>query len=108
ALDKASVAVSERQRVADDLVAAAEQLHVTNNDEAENVRSWLVDVRAYRDEVDAERRGITDPLNEAVKRVNDLFRGPLATLDAIKNQLTSRLSEYALAAAEQQRKALAA
>lgn len=64
------------------------------------------------DELDEQRKDLVGPLNDTVKRINDLFRGPLDLLrkgqTIIKGKMVAYLTEQERIAAEAKREAEAA
>jgi len=69
----------------------------------------LQSVKALRKQVDDKRTGITGPLNQALKAVNDLFRPATSYLDDAEGKLKGALLAYdqeqARKAAEERRRA---
>lgn len=69
----------------------------------------LKSIKGQAKALDNKRREIVDPLNKAVKSVNDLFRAPLETLKnseaVIKHKMIGYDTEQARIAAEAQRQA---
>lgn len=66
-------------------------------------------IKTLQKEVEAKRTGITGPLNQAVKAVNDLFRAPKEYLDAaeatLKRAMVTYTTEQERLAAEARRQA---
>lgn len=51
-------------------------------------------IKAKTKELDEQRDGLVRPLNETVKKINDLFRGPLRMLEQGEGALKSKMIGY--------------
>jgi len=97
--------VEEVENSASDVVALSERssdLIIENQEQYESASEFLKQVKSRIKELDNERKSITKPLDEAKKRVMDLFRKPLDLLDKAEKKIKSVMIAYTN---EQERKA---
>jgi len=98
-MDKAQVIVRE-----------AKEIIVQDKDSLTAAVDFLGKIAIAKKEVDSRRRFFTDPLNQQVKNINDLFRGysdPLGQADKIvRNKVLVYQAEEAKRVAEEQQRAL--
>jgi hypothetical protein len=98
-MDKAQVIVSQ-----------AKAMVVCNKDSLTAAVDFLGRIAIARKEVDSRRRLFTDPLNQQVKSINDLFRSysdPLVEADRIvRNKVLTYQAEEAKRVAEEQQRVL--
>lgn len=76
---------------------------ITSHDEAKAAGKWIESVSAAVSELEAERKAKVDPLNQAVRAINDEYRAPRDHLTKLLDEAKRRLTAYAVA--EEQRKA---
>lgn len=91
------------------LEAFAAAYEVTTPAQYEAGAADLARVMGMKKKLEETRTGITGPMNEALKRVNDFFRTPKERLETIEMKIKSALSAFFVAqqerAREEQRKA---
>lgn len=69
---------------AEQMLATAKNLQINTPADAQTATEMAKEIKVYQDQVDAERRKFTDPLNSVIKHTNDRFRPALtASKDAI-------------------------
>lgn len=78
---------------AKECLIAIMDLPIQTQEDTEFASSILVDVKRKYKELDTKRKEIVDPLNAALKKVNDLFRAPLTYLADAETSIKRRLSE---------------
>lgn len=89
-------------RSADSALRMAKSFVITSEDDYQLAGEELQSIKGRIKKMEAARTSITGPMNKALQAINDLFRGPMATLTAAETGLKgSMLSYYD----EQQRKA---
>jgi len=90
------------------IVREAKEMVVQDKDSLTAAVDFLGKVATAKKEVDSRRRFFTDPLNQQVKSINDLFRNysdPLEKADKIvRNKVLIYQAEEAKRVAEEQRK----
>lgn len=90
-------------------VEVAKSLTINNNEEYETAASQLSAIKKKANELDTKRKSMTKPLDEAKKKIMDLFRDPIQKLnDAegfIKRGIASYQHKLEMARREEQRKA---
>lgn len=74
---------------------------------AREAKTWIDRSVLGLQDLDAERTGLVRPLNDQVKEINGRYRAPRELLEAVTNELRSRLDKFILAE-EAKRRALAA
>jgi len=91
------------------IVREAKEMVVQDKDSLTTTVDFLGKIATAKKEVDSRRRFFTDPLNQQVKNINDLFRGysdPLGEADRIvRNKVLAYQAEEAKRVAEEQQKA---
>lgn len=91
------------------IVKRAREMTVQDKDSLTTAVDFLGNIALAKKEVDSRRRFFTDPLNQQVKSINDLFRGysePLAEADkVVRNKVLTYQAEEAKRAAEEQQRA---
>lgn len=75
-------------------------LVVATDADYESAGGLVLEAKASLKRLEEKRTGITDPLNQAMRRINDLFRRPREILDGVVRTLDGKLSAYR---AEQER-----
>ncbi|HSH27959.1 MAG TPA: hypothetical protein VK972_09390 [Wenzhouxiangella sp.] len=94
---------------ADAALNTAQQISVTNAEEAQEAAKFLKQCGAAKKALEERRKAITAPLDQAKRSVMDLFRGPANTLedarDVVKRKINSWTAEEERKAAEERRKA---
>jgi len=92
------------------IVREAKEIVVQDKDSLTSAVDFLGRIATAKKEVDSRRRFFTDPLNQQVKSINDLFRKysePLVEADKIvRNKVLAYQAEEARRVAEEQQKAL--
>jgi len=91
------------------IVREAKEMVVRDKDSLTAAVDFLGKIATAKKEVDSRRRFFTDPLNQQVKSINDLFRGysdPLGEADRIvRNKVLVYQAEETKRVAEEQQKA---
>jgi len=91
------------------IVKKARQMIVQDKDSLTAAVDFLGNIALAKKEMDSRRRFFTDPLNQQVKSINDLFRDysePLVEADkTVRSKVLAYQAEEAKKAAEQQQKA---
>ena len=85
------VAHAEQARDALKLIA---DLSVSNSSERDFAADLLLDVKRELWEIESRRRRITDPLNSALREVNDLFRPARDALDRCERVLKEKIAGF--------------
>lgn len=88
--------------------AACERLDLSNPQHYELAESTLKFVKGKLKDVEAERTAITKPINDSVKRINDLFRPVKTFCQSFERELKNKISDHLKAAEAQQDQALMA
>lgn len=91
------------------IVKKAREMIVQDKDSLTAAVDFLGNIALAKKEMDSRRRFFTDPLNQQVKSINDLFRDysePLVEADkTVRRKVLSYQAEEAKKAAEQQQRA---
>lgn len=89
------------------IAAKSEKIVIANQEQYEFASDTLKQIKARAKELDTQRKEITIPLDEAKKKVMDLFRNPLDLLakaeSYVKKLMLDYVSEQERIAAEKQR-----
>lgn len=80
----------------------AQSFVITTDDDYQLAGEELQSVKSRITKMEATRTGITGPMNKALTAINDLFRGPMATLKSAEGAIKSSMLTYHT---EQERKA---
>lgn len=92
------------------IVREAKEMVVQDKDSLTTAVDFLGKIATAKKEVDSRRRFFTDPLNQQVKSINDLFRNysdPLAEADKIvRNKVLAYQAEEAKRVAEEQQRVI--
>jgi len=87
----------------------AESFVIANEDDYQLAGEELQSIKGRINKMEATRTGITGPMNKALTAINDLFRGPMATLksaeSAVKASMLAYYDEQERKAAEARRQA---
>jgi hypothetical protein len=75
-------------------LAELEGWTIESDEHNELAAEMLRDVKARHKGLEAKRKGITVPMNTALKGVNDLFRKPLALLKSAEHVLKGKIADY--------------
>lgn len=94
--------LQDSKATAEQILDTAEMLVVRTQEEFEGCAKFLQKVKGALAELEQRRRSIVDPINLAVKRINDLFRGPRETLEVAETSAKGAMARYSQ---EQERKA---
>jgi len=90
------------------IVGQAKEMIIRDKDGLTTAVDFLGKIAIAKKEVDSRRRFFTDPLNQQIKTINDLFRSygePLAEADRIvRNKVLTYQAEEAKRAMEEQQK----
>lgn len=70
------------------------EIVISNQNDFEVASTILSDVKARYKELDAQRKKITKPIDDAKKEVMDLFRKPLELLEAAESKLKRLMLNY--------------
>ena len=93
---------------AETALAGAQAGKIATPDQLEQAGSDLKVIKGLQKQVEDKRTAITKPLNDALKAVNDLFRGPAVWLadaeTALKGKMLGYRQEQERKAAEEQRR----
>ncbi len=54
----------------------------------------LSDIRKYRDELEKQRTGFVKPLNDTVKKINEVFKTRLNPLDLLESSIKAMMQTY--------------
>ncbi len=81
----------------------AKPVKVRNAEHFAEVSLFAREAADRRRALDAMRKHVTDPLNEALKRVNDLFRPGITAWRVVEEHLKGALASWQLAQAEAER-----
>lgn len=87
--------------------ARAESFNITSDFEFGIANEDLKNVKARLKSVEAQRVSVTKPINDSLKRVNDMFRGPITFLKEAEAALKTAILTYQKKIAEEQEKAAA-
>lgn len=87
-------AVRHALAAVDDLDVFAQAFHVSSPVNYADGAEYLKGVKQAAATLEATRRGITDPLNASIKKVNDFFRKPAERLAGIERIIKSKLLAY--------------
>lgn len=79
---------------AEALATTVDKLKITNNAEYTNSAEFLKQIKSTTKVLDDARKDITKPLDEAKKRVMDLFRGPIEKLAQAETVLKRAILTY--------------
>lgn len=74
---------------------AYENITITNRDEFETASAYFLQTKAHLKLVESERKKIVDPINNALRATNDLFKRITDPLNKIKDQLNSKMQVFA-------------
>jgi hypothetical protein len=80
---------------------------VITEESAREAKTWIDRSVLGLQDLDAERTGLVRPLNDQVKAINGRYRAPRELLEAVTDELRSRLDKFILAE-EAKRRAVAA
>jgi hypothetical protein len=72
----------------------AKDYQVTTPAQYESGAADLARVKGMQHKLEETRTGITGPMNAALKKVNDFFRGPAEKLAAIERTIKGKLASY--------------
>lgn len=101
-----STALTQRVQSALDFIAG---FHIIDAETYGLAADELRSIKAKANVLEAQRTGITGPINTALKGINDLFRGPASLLNHAEQLLKGKMLAYDLeqerVAAEARRKA---
>nr|WP_297502587.1 hypothetical protein [Ferrovum sp.] len=75
-------------------LASANSLIIDSNEMYQAAADDLASVKKRKNDLEEQRTGIVKPLNEAVKKVNDLFRAPMEFLTQAEAVLKHRMIGY--------------
>ncbi len=102
---------SALNKSAEAFLASARAMTITSQSMYGMAANELQAIKAKTKDLDEQRTGIVKPLNEAVKRINDLFRAPLDFLGqaerVIKNTMITFNDQQEAIRREEERKAQA-
>jgi len=87
--------VEEKKKTADvPALCNKADLVITNQEQYETAGSILKEIQNRARELDAQRKTITGPIDQAKKAVMDLFKPPLELLEAASRKIKSGLIAY--------------
>lgn len=89
-------------------LALLRDLSVATSDEQAFAAEVLQDVKQKHKVLEGKRKSITDPLNQALRAVNDLFRPVLSALDESERLLKQKIATFLSEREAANRKALEA
>lgn len=72
----------------------AKAITITSNQEYEDAGAYLKQIKNRQRELEAQQKEITKPINDALKRVRDLFRSPLDRLSQAENVIKRGMGEW--------------
>lgn len=84
------------------MLATANAVTVVDTASLEMAAIDMRNIRGHRDKLETERTAVVGPLNAAVKRINEWFRGPIAECDQAMEIIRGRMVSFQQ---EEQRKA---
>lgn len=87
-------AANEYNKQAVALTEKAQKLVIKNQAQYEDAATLLKTVKGFADNLDAARKKITKPLDDAKKAVMDLFRSPSEALIKAEGQIKSTMIAY--------------
>lgn len=92
----------ERMNEAERMLEQAKSIEVASDEQYEEAGNVLSRIKTRSKELDEKRKAITKPIDDAKKRVMDLFRGPQDALAQAEKAVKARMVTYQR---EQERKA---
>lgn len=72
----------------------AQSITIASNDQYEHAGAFLKQIKDRQRELDAEQKSITKPINDSLKRIRDLFRGPLDRLSQAERVVKSGMADW--------------
>jgi len=84
----------EQMQNAAGMLVMAQGFAVASQADYDEGAQYLREIKQRRNELDAKRKSITRPLDEAKKRIMDLFRPPIETLDKAKGEIEGSMSAW--------------
>lgn len=102
--DEQSKEIQEVKAQTGSVVETAQTIAIDNDADLENASGVLKTIADTKKEVEARRQFFVKPLNDQVKRINELFKGLAAPLLEADTMIRRKVSEYRAAQAEIARK----
>lgn len=75
-------------------LAGKADLVISNQEQYENANVILKEIKTRWKELDEERKSITKPMDDAKKRIMDLFKKPLDLLESAENKIKKLMIGY--------------
>lgn len=75
-------------------LAQAQAITISSNQEYEDAGNILKQVKSRQRELEAQQKDTTAPINEALKKVRELFRGPLDKLSQAEQIIKRGMGEW--------------
>lgn len=75
-------------------LAQAQAITISSNQEYEDAGNILKQVKNRQRELEAQQKGTTAPINEALKKVRELFRGPLDKLSQAEQIIKRGMADW--------------
>lgn len=92
--DQARQAANAELATAQHWLQLLQNFVITTDEEQEQVASMLRDVKARYKEIENRRTEITQPLNQALRAINNLFRPPRERFQELEKSLKQKIATY--------------